>query len=543
MKLMPSRIPIGTASPTSLHDLRPVLALPFLLSALLAVACGPTTEEPADVAEVVERPSRQYSIQDFLDTVTYTGASFSPDGSSILVSSNPTGIFNAYAMPVAGGEPVALTRSTEESIFALAYFPEDERFLYSADIGGNELDHIYVQAADGTVTDLTPGENLKAIFLGFAWDDTTFLAMTNERDQRYFDVYEYQVDDYSRQRIFENNEGYNFGDMSSDRRWLAFSKTHGNADGDLYLYDLESGEMQHITPHEGDVAYGIAGFSPDGKALFFTTNENHEFRYLMRHDLDSGERKEVVKADWDVSFAGFSRGESYLVVGLNEDAKTTLRILDAQSLEPLPLPALPDAEITWITYSADESRMAFYASGSRTPNDLYVSEAGGEPRQLTRSLTERIDPQDLVEPDVVRFASFDDLEIPGILYTPHQAKAEGAKLPALVWVHGGPGGQSRVGYSGLIQYLVNHGYVVYAINNRGSSGYGKTFFHLDDRNHGKGDLGDCVASKQMLIDTGYVDPERIGIIGGSYGGFMVLAALTFQPEEFALGVNIFGVAN
>ena len=547
MKLMPNRSPIGTASP-GFHRAGRTALPPLLLalSTLLTTACGPTPEEPGETAaasDAIERPSQQYSIRDLLDTVTFAGASFSPDGSRILVSSNPTGIFNAYAVPAAGGEPVALTHSTEESIFALAFFPEDERFLYSADKGGNELDHLYVQEPDGKVIDLTPGESLKAIFLGFSWDDTTFLVLTNERDQRYFDVYEYRVDGYARERIYENTEGYNFGDMSPDRRWLALSKSHGNADGDLYLYDLETGEMQHLTPHEGDVVYGVAGFSPDGKALFFTTNEDHEFRYLMRHDLETGERREVVKEKWDVSYAGFSRGGSYLVVSLNEDARTTLRMLDAKTLEPSALPALPDADISSITFSRDEGRMAFYASGSRTPNDLYVTAEGGESRQLTRSLTERIDPADLVEPEVVRFASFDGLEIPGILYTPHQAKAEGAKLPAMVWVHGGPGGQSRVGYSGLIQYLVNHGYVVYAINNRGSTGYGKTFSHLDDRNHGKGDLGDCVASKQMLIDTGYVDPDRIGIIGGSYGGFMVLAALTFQPEEFAVGVNIFGVAN
>jgi dipeptidyl aminopeptidase/acylaminoacyl peptidase len=132
--------------------------------------------------------------------------------------------------------------------------------------------------------------------------------------------------------------------------------------------------------------------------------------------------------------------------------------------------------------------------------------------------------------------------VPGLLYVPHTA-APGTNLPALVWVHGGPGGQTRLGYSGFIQYLVNHGYVVYAINNRGSSGYGKTFFQADDRRHGDADLRDCVASKQMLIDLGVVDPAKIGILGGSYGGYMVLAALAFQPREFAVGVNLFGVAN
>ena len=108
---------------------------------------------------------------------------------------------------------------------------------------------------------------------------------------------------------------------------------------------------------------------------------------------------------------------------------------------------------------------------------------------------------------------------------------------------GGPGGQSRLGYSGMKQYIINRGYVVYAINNRGSSGYGKTFNHLDDQKHGEGDLSDCVHSKKMLIETGYVDENKIGIIGASYGGYMTLAAMTFRPEEFAVGVDIFGVSN
>jgi dipeptidyl aminopeptidase/acylaminoacyl peptidase len=134
------------------------------------------------------------------------------------------------------------------------------------------------------------------------------------------------------------------------------------------------------------------------------------------------------------------------------------------------------------------------------------------------------------------------VQIPGILYRPHSATPE-AKAPALVMVHGGPGGQARLGYNPIAQYLANHGYVVYDINNRGSSGYGKTFYAMDDRRHGEADLADVVASKRMLADLGYVDGERIGIIGGSYGGYMVLAALAFQPGVFDVGVDIFGVAN
>jgi dipeptidyl aminopeptidase/acylaminoacyl peptidase len=167
---------------------------------------------------------------------------------------------------------------------------------------------------------------------------------------------------------------------------------------------------------------------------------------------------------------------------------------------------------------------------------------GGEPKKLSSTLNPAIDPDDLVDGEVVRFASYDGVEIPGVLYKPHQASTTN-KVPAVVWVHGGPGGQSRVGYNEAIQYMVNGGYAVYAINNRGSSGYGKTFFQMDDKKHGEADLDDVVASKRMLIDTGWVNPDQIGIVGGSYGGYMTLAALTFRPEEFAAGIDLFGISN
>jgi dipeptidyl aminopeptidase/acylaminoacyl peptidase len=212
-------------------------------------------------------------------------------------------------------------------------------------------------------------------------------------------------------------------------------------------------------------------------------------------------------------------------------------------MQPVQLPAVPAGDIVSVRISDDDRRVAFYLSGSRWPANLYVWDFGGEAaRQLTQNLSPKIDPEHLVDAEVVRFRSFDGLEIPGLLYRPHQAGPE-SRVSALVQVHGGPGGQSRIGYSGLTQYLVNHGYAVYAINNRGSSGYGKTFYKMDDRRHGQEDLDDCVASKKMLAATGWVDPARIGILGGSYGGYMVLAALTFRPQEFACGIDLFGVAN
>lgn len=143
---------------------------------------------------------------------------------------------------------------------------------------------------------------------------------------------------------------------------------------------------------------------------------------------------------------------------------------------------------------------------------------------------------------VIRFKSFDGVEIPAIYYLPHQASVDN-KVPAMVMVHGGPGGQTRQNFSSLIQYMVNQGYAVLAVNNRGSSGYGKTFYQMDDLNHGEKDLQDCVEGKNWLVIQPEIDGNKIGIIGGSYGGYMTMAALTYTPEEFDVGVNLFGVTN
>jgi dipeptidyl aminopeptidase/acylaminoacyl peptidase len=207
------------------------------------------------------------------------------------------------------------------------------------------------------------------------------------------------------------------------------------------------------------------------------------------------------------------------------------------------LPSIPNGGISRTVFARSETKIALSVNGDRSPTNLYVLELGTNTlTKLTNSLSPDIDPQDLVDVATVRFNARDGMTIPNFLWKPHQATAR-SKAPALVWVHGGPGGQTVPAYSAVIQYLANHGYVVLGINNRGSSGYGKTFFAADDRKHGHEPLWDCVDAKKYLQSLDYVDPDRIGIIGGSYGGYMVLAALAFQPEEFKVGVDLFGVAN
>ena len=284
-------------------------------------------------------------------------------------------------------------------------------------------------------------------------------------------------------------------------------------------------------------------FDKNDENYFYTTNYDSEFYYLMSYNLKNGERSIVYETDWDVTFSYLSKNDSYRVIAVNEDAQNKLTITNTSDQSDINLFGFENMNINSVGFSEDEKFLRVSAGSPNSPGDIYTYELStNKLNKITSNLNSKVNPKDLVNAEVIRYKSFDGLEIPSILYKPHKADKIN-KVPALVWVHGGPGGQSRVGYRALIQYLVNHGYAILAVNNRGSSGYGKTFYSLDDQNHGENDLQDCVWGKKWLQDQDYIDPDKIGIIGGSYGGFMTMAAMTFEPEEFKVGVNIYGVTN
>lgn len=520
----------------------PGFATLMVLAALLQIpAFGQARKVSKD--GVANRAVKQYTIEQFLNTTVIGGSSFSPDDRSILVHGNKTGIYNVYVIPVSGGEQKQLTSSTTESTFSIGYFPHDSRILYTRDQGGNENNHIYVLGTDGKEKDLTPGDKLKAQFLGWSQDGKAFYIMTNERDARFFDVYKIDATNFDRKLLYQDTVGYQLGDISNDEKFIAFAKANTTSDSDIFLYNVATKDMKNITPHQGDVASNPASFDPASRYLYYLTDEGSEFSYIARYDLTTGKKEPVEKANWDVGFTYFSHNGKYRVVAINDDARTKIKIYDNATGKPIALPAFPAGQITSVNISRSEKLMSFYFTGDNSPGNLYVYDfATRQVRKLTDNLNPEINAADLVASTVIRYKSFDGMEIPSILYKPHQASASN-KAPALLWIHGGPGGQTRTGYSGVIQYLVNHGYVILGVNNRGSSGYGKTFFTADDQKHGREPLWDCIEAKKYLASLGYVDTSKIGIIGGSYGGYMVLAALAFKPDEFAVGVDLFGVSN
>ncbi len=498
----------------------------------------------------VSTPHRTYSAAAFFQTTAFgmaasSGLAFSPDGRQILTSNDSSGVFNAYALSIAGGAPTPLTQSTTNATFAVSYFPNDERVLVSSDGGGNELTHIYVRERDGTLRDLTPGENVKADFAGWRGDGGAFWLTSNERDPQVFDLYEYDAATYER-RLAYQNPGMEIADISKNGRWLALVQPRTSADSNIFLVNLHARDMREprlITEHTGNISYGVYEFTPDSSALIYGTNEHGEFNQAWRYDLATAAKSPLIEAEWDVMFVVHSPSGRYRVSAVNADASTNVTILDTQTQRNVRLNGVPAGDLGGVRFNRDETRIAFTVASDTSPSDIFTAPLStGQATRLTHALNPEIDEEMLVEATVERYPSFDGLQIPGILYRPRTASAA-TPVPAIVFVHGGPGGQSRRGYSAMIQHLVNHGYAVFAANNRGSSGYGKTFFHMDDRRHGEVDLDDIVYARTYLQSLDWVDDNRIGIMGGSYGGYMVAAALAFRPDVFDVGINIFGVTN
>ena len=482
-----------------------------------------------------------YDIKDFFNNISVYGGSFSSDEERLIYSSNESGIYNVYEVGISSGTITKLSSSELESFFVQSYVPASNDFIYTADKGGNEINHLYLQKRGGQTIDLTPGENEKSIFFKWAQDNAFLYYLSNKRDSKYFDLYKMDIGRQESRMVYENKDNLSLSSISNNEQYLLLSERLTTSENKFYLFDIIKGEKKEISTAPG--SYSAAGFSNDNKGFYYITDVGKEFTYLNKYDIKTSESTVVFETNWDVMYSYSSKNEKYRIIGINEDGKNSIQVIDSNSNKPIEFPSFENADITGVSFSESEQKIRLSVGSSKIPNDLFVYDMETKSLvKLTNSLNKEIDPKSLVKAEVVRYQSFDGLEVPAIYYKPLIASTQN-KVPALVWVHGGPGGQSRMNFNPLIQYLTNSGYAILAVNNRGSSGYGKNFYKMDDKNHGDKDLQDCIWGKKWLQQQDYIDPEHIGIIGGSYGGYMTMAAMTFTPDEFKAGVNIFGVTN
>lgn len=489
------------------------------------------------------RTPKQYSIEQFYKNINLTSGALSTDDRKLLYSSDESGIYNGYEIDLSTGDKKPRTSSATESIFTSDYIPGTNNIIYSSDSGGNENYHLFLLGSTGSEKDLTPGSKITNTFWGWSRDGKAMYFISNKRDARYFDFYKMDTASWQPLLLYKNEKGWDVNAISPDENYLLLSENITSFSSNLYLADRGTISTKKINSDSTESLNGGLQFSLDNKSFYYLTDEGSEFQHVMKYDLDGAKKENFYSSDWDVMYMYTSRNEKYHVIGVNEDGRNKIYVFDHQSGKPVDFPKIEDGDVQSVNISQSEQKMELLAGSSKSPNNLYVYDFNTkELKQLTHSLNTEIDSQDLVSAQAVRFKSFDGLEIPAVYYKPMQA-SETTKVPALIWVHGGPGGQSRVGYSSLIQYFVNQGYAILAVNNRGSSGYGKTFYNMDNRDQGNKDLKDCIWGKKYLQSQNYIDSSSIGILGGSYGGYMVLAALCFQPDEFKVGVDLFGVSN
>ncbi len=455
--------------------------------------------------------------------------SFSDDGARLLVASNIPGTHQLYALPARGGELEQLTDSAEP---VSGFFLPDGRVLVEIDAGGDERTQLHVLDA-GKLDPLVVDPRFIHRTPRVGGDVLAY--STNRRNGVDFDIVARNLGS-GEERAFEIGGNCSVESVSPDGTRIAVERIgEQSGDGDIYICGVATGEIEHVTPHDGAAEYFSVQWLDD--RLVLATNEGRDtFGVAVGGEL-------VVASDWDLDCRVDPAGRNLLVIA-NEDAYSRLTLHDPHTNElrcEVPLPGRGVVEHP--VFSPDGALLAYSFSSPVEPHDVYLYDLAAE--TLTRLTTSprEVEPAALVQPSLHRFDSFDGESVPVFLFEPD---GDGP-FPVVVTVHGGPESQwlpwFAPSFAPLTQYLVSRGYAVAAPNVRGSTGYGKRYEHLDDIEKRLDSVADLASLHDWLSDRPNIDGDRAVVYGRSYGGYMVLAALALQPERWAAGIECVGIAS
>lgn len=498
------------------------------------VTIGRAGEYPADIAR-------------FLLAGGAIGANLSPDGQTIAFSWNVSGESEIWVMPASGGQPRQVTFET--GVFSPVWTPDGSSLFYSADRDGNEQPGYFSLTPDG----MSESEILPAargdfrIFGGFAGDGS-FVYASTARGAGVFDIYRGTMDGSS-ELIVQSELGLAARSISPDGRYAIVAETVGEDADNLYLLDLASKEMTTISKPavENRANHSLGGFEwmPNSSGFYFSTNLDREFGTLSFYSVASGTFDRVFETSADVEtlqLCGPGPGGSYLYWTENEDGFDRLRGWHTTQKRPIEMPEMPEG--AYLLDCEADGELLIRVNGWRTPGEIWMTNpiAGTAEKVFSANLA-GLDADRLVRPQVVRYEARDGVELQGLLYLPEGAGTGADAPPVLFSVHGGPSAQSRANFDPVAQYHVARGVAVFEPNVRGSTGLGRTYATLDDRENRLDSVRDLVDLKNALAADGLIDGDRAAVMGGSYGGYMVNAVLAEFPGEFAAGVSLFGVAD
>ena len=473
------------------------------------------------------------------------GASFAPDGQTIAFLTDVTGTPQVWTVSAQGGWPDQRTFGPER-VAGARYAPRGDRLLYSMDTGGDERAQLYLIEDDGSrLTPLTAAPSTIHTFGGWSPDGEQIAYASNARDAAFFDVYVQRVDGPApAERVFTHDGTSYAGEFSPDGRTLLISRSLTNMENQLLLLDLASGAVRELTQAASECRYVSARWAADSRSIFALCDAGRDTLGLARIDEASGAVTWLLAGDWEYGALEISPDGQLLALVEHRDGYGVLHVLDAYSLQALPVPGLPELTLGVILdldWSPTGNQLALTIAAGSANADIYVLDLDESAlRQVTRSARGGISRASLVVPELIHYPSFDGRQIPAFYYRP-AGQVRG--LPVVVYVHGGPEGQFVPSFSAVVQYLVHRGYAVLGPNVRGSTGYGKAYTHMDDVRLRMDSVADLRAAVDWLRAHGGADPARIAVMGGSYGGFMTLAAITTYPELWAAAVDIVGIAN
>jgi dipeptidyl aminopeptidase/acylaminoacyl peptidase len=577
----------------------------FLLLAFVILASLPAFAQETTAPALT-------SIEQYLNVRSAGGPSFSPDGKRLAYLTNVTGTSQVWITDLPMGEPKQIT-DYEDNVSFVRWLPDGKGLIFGKAIGGNENTQFFRISADGgDARELTNNPSVRHNFGDLSEDGTKIYYASNKRNKNFFDIYSMTLADAKEELIYQQDGNNDFAAVDAAGGKLVISRDgiDLSLDNNLYLVDAKTRQEILLTSHTGAAQFGGVHFLPDGKSLVLSSNDKREFLGLanirLRNGANSGNWSDsnrvmsvVDPTAWDVGGIEVLTNGSNIAYTVNREGFNELYLRGIETGgKPLttffgprstqvPLPGR--GIVGGLTFSKDGGKLAFSFSSSKNNNDIWIYElAAKRMMQVTHSDRAGLNQDTFVEPQLVKFKSFDGREIPAWYYKPTEAtlsylaaiknqslpgrsiggplsqpggpknaamrevdkiamvnnpSPKNTGLRVIVSVHGGPEGQERPGFNPLYQYYLSRGYAVLAPNVRGSTGYGKVYTHLDDVRKREDSVKDLAYSVQWLKTAGGADPNRIAVMGGSYGGYMTLAAITLYPDLWAAAVSTVGIAN
>ena len=536
--------------------------MPKLLRLLILFVCttafaptaqpgtSPITDPRQITSKVLKREVQPFSIEKLYTTRVVGATTWSPDGKQVAFVSNISGRNNIWLISSDGGWPSQLTISDQRQTDP-AWSPNAKWISFTSDHDGDEQwDLFLVSPQTGEVVNLTNTSDVAEE--GQAWSpDSRYLAyMWKPRSAPNFEIDLMDVLT-KRYRALTKDTPKNLSNTgpiwSGDGKTIAYTQQDAaGKNSNVFLLEVASGKSALLTPHSDEHNYQATAFSPDGKYLLITSNakgyDNAALLEIANKKIDW-----LTEDKWEIGSGAFSPDSKQLTWTENVDGNTQIFVYEIASKQTtmLLLAAGVNALAGSVTsFSPDGQRLLYYHNGPTSPNDLWVYDfPTKESKQLTHSLLAGLSTDDMVEPFLAHYPSRDGKwQISAFVYVPHNAPRDHTH-PAIVYIHGGPTSQTVNSFNRVIQYLANQGYLVIAPNYRGSTGYGKQFMDANRFDMGGGDLEDALAAAAWIQQTGYVDPRKLVVMGGSYGGYMTMMALAKAPELWAAGVPIVPFVN